>query len=313
MYPLWILGALNNTWSLTVIGLKMTEFLLNPHHLKLLSTCEEFSCVKNVLIIVSMLSVLSVFFSPKDRAEESDAERAKFFVPEADHLTLLATYKQWKDNKYSGDWCNTHYLQVKALRKDREQVEKIDEQQGQGRRAESKRRKNDRDDRGRNLIIFTGYIFNNMTEQVTENLGILVVVSSKVMIVPQSCHWYDGIMSRLCKSEAKRTGQLIYQWKATHPSLLNILREYILDGLSYQPGGFYKSIVDRKKSSQRIAIILNRGSTVFEIRSCQRRVGQEIDVRLGDEVGYAIRFEDMTSERTRISDGVLLRESHCNR
>ncbi|GKB71313.1 probable pre-mRNA-splicing factor ATP-dependent RNA helicase DEAH4 [Tanacetum coccineum] len=42
------------------------------------------------------------------------------------------------------------------------------------------------------------------------------------------------------------------------------------------------------------------------------RVAQELDVRLGDEVGYAIRFEDRTSERTRIkylTDGVLLRES----
>ncbi|GJX79799.1 retrovirus-related pol polyprotein from transposon TNT 1-94 [Tanacetum coccineum] len=31
--------------------------------------------------------VLSVFFSPKDREEESDAEHAKFFMPESDHLT----------------------------------------------------------------------------------------------------------------------------------------------------------------------------------------------------------------------------------
>ncbi|GJR08275.1 bifunctional riboflavin kinase/FMN phosphatase-like protein [Tanacetum coccineum] len=75
--------------------------------------------IANVVVCIDALS--PVFFSPKDRAEESDAERAKFFVPEADHLTLLATYKQWKDNKYSGDWCNTHYLQVKALQKDREQ------------------------------------------------------------------------------------------------------------------------------------------------------------------------------------------------
>ncbi|GKD92698.1 putative pre-mRNA-splicing factor ATP-dependent RNA helicase DEAH4, partial [Tanacetum coccineum] len=46
-----------------------------------------------------------------------------------------------------------------------------------------------------------------------------------------------------------------------------------------------------------------------------RRVGQELDVRLGDEVGYAIRFEDTTSERTRIQyliDGVLLCESLSN-
>ncbi|KAK4488774.1 hypothetical protein RD792_004561 [Penstemon davidsonii] len=43
-----------------------------------------------------------------------------------------------------------------------------------------------------------------------------------------------------------------------------------------------------------------------------RRVAQELGVRLGEEVGYAIRFEDRTSEKTIIkylTDGVLLRES----
>ncbi|KAG6598277.1 putative pre-mRNA-splicing factor ATP-dependent RNA helicase DEAH4, partial [Cucurbita argyrosperma subsp. sororia] len=46
--------------------------------------------------------------------------------------------------------------------------------------------------------------------------------------------------------------------------------------------------------------------------SVARRVAEELDVQLGEEVGYAIRFEDRTSERTRIkylTDGVLLRES----
>jgi ATP-dependent RNA helicase DHX8/PRP22 len=45
------------------------------------------------------------------------------------------------------------------------------------------------------------------------------------------------------------------------------------------------------------------------------RVAQELGVPLGDEVGYAIRFEDRTSERTCIkylTDGVLLRESLSN-
>ncbi|KAG9147645.1 hypothetical protein Leryth_015728 [Lithospermum erythrorhizon] len=46
-----------------------------------------------------------------------------------------------------------------------------------------------------------------------------------------------------------------------------------------------------------------------------RRVAQELGVQLGEEVGYAIRFEDRTSEKTRIkylTDGVLLRESLSN-
>ncbi|KAI5429503.1 hypothetical protein KIW84_034186 [Lathyrus oleraceus] len=46
--------------------------------------------------------------------------------------------------------------------------------------------------------------------------------------------------------------------------------------------------------------------------SVARRVAQELGVQLGEEVGYAIRFEDRTSRNTRIkylTDGVLLRES----
>ncbi|KAF7813624.1 putative pre-mRNA-splicing factor ATP-dependent RNA helicase DEAH4 [Senna tora] len=49
--------------------------------------------------------------------------------------------------------------------------------------------------------------------------------------------------------------------------------------------------------------------------SVARRVAQELGVPLGEEVGYAIRFEDRTSDNTRIkylTDGVLLRESLAN-
>ncbi|KAK7399991.1 hypothetical protein VNO78_11189 [Psophocarpus tetragonolobus] len=49
--------------------------------------------------------------------------------------------------------------------------------------------------------------------------------------------------------------------------------------------------------------------------SVARRVAQELGVQLGEEVGYAIRFEDRTSHNTRIkylTDGVLLRESLAN-
>ncbi|XP_028392273.1 pre-mRNA-splicing factor ATP-dependent RNA helicase PRP16-like [Dendronephthya gigantea] len=46
--------------------------------------------------------------------------------------------------------------------------------------------------------------------------------------------------------------------------------------------------------------------------SVAKRVSEEMSVRLGEEVGYAIRFEDVTSESTMIkymTDGILLRES----
>ncbi|KAI3452603.1 hypothetical protein Pfo_009267 [Paulownia fortunei] len=120
MYQLWVLGALNNVGDLTDLGWKMVEFPLDPPLAKMLLMGEQLGCLNEVLTIVSMLSVPSVFFRPKDRAEESDAAREKFFVPESDHLTLLNVYQQWKANQYRGDWCNDHFLHVKGLRKARE-------------------------------------------------------------------------------------------------------------------------------------------------------------------------------------------------
>ncbi|GAB2297549.1 hypothetical protein Dimus_031646 [Dionaea muscipula] len=120
MYQLWILGALNNVGALTDHGRKMVEFPLDPSLAKMLLMGKELQCINEVLTIVSMLSVPSVFFRPKDREEQSDAAREKFFVPESDHLTLLNVYKQWEANSYRGDWCNDHFLHVKGLRKARE-------------------------------------------------------------------------------------------------------------------------------------------------------------------------------------------------
>ncbi|XP_074321048.1 pre-mRNA-splicing factor ATP-dependent RNA helicase DEAH7-like isoform X1 [Silene latifolia] len=120
MYQLWVLGALNNVGNLADLGWKMVEFPLDPPLAKMLLMGEQLDCLDEVLTVVSMLSVPTVFFRPKDREEESDAAREKFFVPESDHLTLLNVYQQWKSNDYRGDWCGDHFLQVKALRKARE-------------------------------------------------------------------------------------------------------------------------------------------------------------------------------------------------
>ncbi|GFR49972.1 hypothetical protein Agub_g12113, partial [Astrephomene gubernaculifera] len=120
MYNLWVLGALDNTGLLTPLGRQMVEFPLDPPLAKMLLSGAAMGCSNEVLTIVSMLSVPPVFFRPPDRAEESDAAREKFFVPESDHLTLLHVYNQWKNNGYRGDWCDRHYLQAKGLRKAKE-------------------------------------------------------------------------------------------------------------------------------------------------------------------------------------------------
>ena len=98
MFQLWVLGALDNVGELTSAGKKMSDFPMEPSLAKMLIVATEHNCSSEMLTIVSMLSVPSVFYRPAQRAEESDAAREKFFVPESDHLTLLHVYTQWKSN-----------------------------------------------------------------------------------------------------------------------------------------------------------------------------------------------------------------------
>lgn len=125
LFDLWALGALDNIGDLTDIGRKMTAFPMDPSLAKLLITSEEYGCSEEMLTIVSMLSVPSVFYRPKERQEESDAAREKFFVPESDHLTYLHVYSQWKSNGYSDGWCVRHFLHPKSLRRAKEIREQL--------------------------------------------------------------------------------------------------------------------------------------------------------------------------------------------
>jgi pre-mRNA-splicing factor ATP-dependent RNA helicase DHX38/PRP16 len=120
MYQLWVLGGLDDVSDLTSTGTKMAQFPLDPSLAKMLIVAEQFGCTSEVLSIVSMLSVPTIFYRPKEQAEESDACRERFFVSESDHLTLLNVYTQWKNNNFSDDWCTANFVHAKSLRKAKE-------------------------------------------------------------------------------------------------------------------------------------------------------------------------------------------------
>ncbi len=61
----------------------MGEFPMEPSLSKMLITSVEYGCSVEMLTIVSMLSVPSVFYRPKERQEESDAARERFLWPRA--------------------------------------------------------------------------------------------------------------------------------------------------------------------------------------------------------------------------------------
>jgi pre-mRNA-splicing factor ATP-dependent RNA helicase DHX38/PRP16 len=125
MFDLWALGALDNLGELTELGRKMSAFPMDPPLAKLLITAEEYGCSEEMVTIVSMLSVPNVFYRPKERQDEADTQREKFWVHESDHLTYLQVYSAWKANGYSDGWCIKHFLHAKSLRRAKEIREQL--------------------------------------------------------------------------------------------------------------------------------------------------------------------------------------------
>ncbi|QIW95852.1 hypothetical protein AMS68_001370 [Peltaster fructicola] len=121
LFDLWALGALDNLGQLTDLGRKMTHFPMDPPLAKLvIMSSTTYGCSEEMITIVSMLSVPSVFYRPKERLEEADAAREKFFVHDSDHLTILTVYQQWVANGCKDGWCVKHFLHPKALRRAQE-------------------------------------------------------------------------------------------------------------------------------------------------------------------------------------------------
>lgn len=121
LFDLWALGALTNLGELTELGRLMTSFPMDPSLAKLvIGSCGTYKCSEEIVTIVSMLSVPSVFYRPKERLDESDAAREKFFVHDSDHLTILTVYQQWVANGCRDGWCVKHFLHPKALRRAQE-------------------------------------------------------------------------------------------------------------------------------------------------------------------------------------------------
>ncbi|GMH39385.1 hypothetical protein BSKO_07283 [Bryopsis sp. KO-2023] len=114
---LYNLGALDEEGMLTRLGRKMAEFPLEPPMSKVLIASVDLGCSEEILTILAMLSAQNIFYRPREKQAQADQKRAKFFQQEGDHLTLLAVYQAWKENKFSNPWCYENFIQARSLRR----------------------------------------------------------------------------------------------------------------------------------------------------------------------------------------------------
>ncbi|KAI1409568.1 ATP-dependent RNA helicase DHX8 [Hypoxylon sp. FL1857] len=125
---LYSLSALDDEGLLTRLGRKMADFPMEPSLAKVLIGAVDMGCSDEMLSIVAMLNLQTVFYRPKEKQQQADQKKAKFHDPHGDHLTLLNVYNAWKNSGYSAPWCFENFIQARSMRraKDvREQLVKI--------------------------------------------------------------------------------------------------------------------------------------------------------------------------------------------
>ena len=113
---LYALSALDDEGQLTRLGQKMADFPIDPLMAKMVIASVGLGCSQEILSIVAMLSVQSVFYRPKDKQGHADSKKAKFHQPEGDLLTLLTVYNGWKASNFSNPWCYENFIEASSMR-----------------------------------------------------------------------------------------------------------------------------------------------------------------------------------------------------
>ncbi|MCJ1366155.1 DEAH-box ATP-dependent RNA helicase prp22 [Acarospora aff. strigata] len=114
---LYALSALDDEGLLTRLGRKMADFPMEPALAKVLIASVDMGCSDEILSIVAMLSVQTVFYRPKEKQQQADQKKSKFHDPHGDHLTLLNVYNGWKQSKFSNPWCFENFIQARSMRR----------------------------------------------------------------------------------------------------------------------------------------------------------------------------------------------------
>ncbi|KAG4402063.1 hypothetical protein AAZX31_02G112300 [Glycine max] len=128
---LFLLGALTDECQLSdPVGHQMARLPLDPLYSKALILASQFNCLEEMLITVALLSVESIFYSPRDKLEEARTATKCFSSPEGDHITLINVYRASNDflekrsmemntaktEKVYRKWCKENFINSRSLR-----------------------------------------------------------------------------------------------------------------------------------------------------------------------------------------------------
>lgn len=112
---LYLLLALDVKGEITELGKRIAYFPLDPIYSNMLIKSVDFHCLEDILDLISLLSVDTIFYTPKGKEQQVMNARKQFYAAEGDHITLLNVYKNYKAVKGDKDWCKNHFINIRSM------------------------------------------------------------------------------------------------------------------------------------------------------------------------------------------------------
>jgi len=128
------LGAVTEARQITEIGKQLAKLPLDPRVGRMILAAKREACLKEILIIASVLSIQDPRERPMDKREAADHAHAKFLGEGSDFMTYLKIWdwfeqalQQKKSNKDLLNQCHSHFLSFLRLKEWRELHHQIKE------------------------------------------------------------------------------------------------------------------------------------------------------------------------------------------
>lgn len=112
------LNALDKQGNLTSFGKKIAQFPLPPMYSTVVMKAVDYECVEEILTIISMLSVETIFYAPYNKREEVDKIKQRYSSIFGDHISLLRVYQEYsKIHSNPSKWCWDNFINAKSMTK----------------------------------------------------------------------------------------------------------------------------------------------------------------------------------------------------
>ncbi|PGH01024.1 ATP-dependent RNA helicase DHR2 [Blastomyces parvus] len=120
LLQLFSIQALDEAGKISEIGEKIAKLPLTAQLGRVLLASVKYGpdCVRNVIDIISCLSVENIFLNTmsEDKKEEAEKARRDLYRREGDHLTMLATVKAYaSENTDRKAWASRHFVSHRAM------------------------------------------------------------------------------------------------------------------------------------------------------------------------------------------------------